>query len=155
MAAGDNQALTLRVEETPYGRQGVLRSVNVTVGRGTDQIALYGRFANPDEVLLPGMHVCVHIPQGINNQTILVPQRAAHRSSDGNAQAMAVSADERAEVRSVGTDAIQGLHWRVIEGLEPGDRVIVGDLAAVQPGVKIVPRLDDAQTQVQSSVSQQ
>ncbi|MCR3858573.1 hypothetical protein K3Z84_24595, partial [Pseudomonas aeruginosa] len=44
---------------------------------------------------------------------------------------------------------------QITEGLEPGDRVIVGGLAAVQPGVKIVPKPDGAQTQAQSSVPQQ
>ncbi|HCE5980155.1 TPA: HlyD family secretion protein, partial [Pseudomonas aeruginosa] len=91
----------------------------------------------------------------IDNQAILVPQRAVRRSSDGSAQVMVVGADERAEARSVGTGVMQGSRWQITEGLEPGDRVIVGGLAAVQPGVKIVPKPDGAQTQAQSSVPQQ
>ncbi|WP_070330686.1 multidrug efflux RND transporter periplasmic adaptor subunit MexC [Pseudomonas aeruginosa] len=155
LAAGDSQALTLRVEGTPYERQGALQFADVAVDRGTGQIALRGKFANPDGVLLPGMYVRVRTPQGIDNQAILVPQRAVRRSSDGSAQVMVVGADERAEARSVGTGVMQGSRWQITEGLEPGDRVIVGGLAAVQPGVKIVPKPDGAQTQAQSSVSQQ
>nr|EKW8603335.1 multidrug efflux RND transporter periplasmic adaptor subunit MexC [Pseudomonas aeruginosa] len=155
LAAGDSQALTLRVEGTPYERQGALQFADVAVDRGTGQIALRGKFANPDGVLLPGMYVRVRTPQGIDNQAILVPQRAVRRSSDGSAQVMVVGADERAEARSVGTGVMQGSRWQITEGLEPGDRVIVGGLAAVQPGVKIVPKPDGAQAQAQSSVPQQ
>ncbi|HGK5053339.1 TPA: multidrug efflux RND transporter periplasmic adaptor subunit MexC, partial [Pseudomonas aeruginosa] len=155
LAAGDSQALTLRVEGTPYQRQGALQFADVEVDRGTGQIALRGKFTNPDGVLLPGMYVRVRTPQGIDNQAILVPQRAVRRSSDGSAQVMVVGADERAEARSVGTGVMQGSRWQITEGLEPGDRVIVGGLAAVQPGVKIVPKPDGAQTQAQSSVPQQ
>ncbi|WCI82035.1 multidrug efflux RND transporter periplasmic adaptor subunit MexC [Pseudomonas aeruginosa] len=155
LAAGDSQALTLRVEGTPYERQGALQFADVAVDRGTGQIALRGKFANPDGVLLPGMYVRVRTPQGIDNQAILVPQRAVHRSSDGSAQVMVVGADERAEARSVGTGVMQGSRWQITEGLEPGDRVIVGGLAAVQPGVKIVPKPDGAQAQAQSPAPQQ
>ncbi|HHX6472711.1 TPA: multidrug efflux RND transporter periplasmic adaptor subunit MexC, partial [Pseudomonas aeruginosa] len=155
LAAGDSQALTLRVEGTPYERQGALQFADVAVDRGTGQIALRGKFANPDGVLLPGMYVRVRTPQGIDNQAILVPQRAVHRSSDGSAQVMVVGADERAESRSVGTGVMQGSRWQITEGLEPGDRVIVGGLAAVQPGVKIVPKPDGAQAQAQSPAPQQ
>ncbi|RUJ38574.1 multidrug efflux RND transporter periplasmic adaptor subunit MexC [Pseudomonas aeruginosa] len=154
LAAGDSQALTLRVEGTPYERQGALQFADVAVDRGTGQIALRGKFANPDGVLLPGMYVRVRTPQGIDNQAILVPQRAVHRS-DGSAQVMVVGADERAEARSVGTGVMQGSRWQITEGLEPGDRVIVGGLAAVQPGVKIVPKPDGAQAQAQSPAPQQ
>ncbi|AWQ87300.1 efflux transporter, RND family, MFP subunit [Pseudomonas aeruginosa] len=155
LAAGDSQALTLRVEGTPYERQGALQFADVAVDRGTGQIALRGKFANPDGVLLPGMYVRVRTPQGIANRAILVPQRAVRRSGDGSAQVMVVGADERAEARSVGTGVMQGSRWQITEGLEPGDRVIVGGLAAVQPGVKIVPKPDGAQAQAQSSVPQQ
>lgn len=47
LAAGDSQALTLRVEGTPYERQGALQFADVAVDRGTGQIALRGKFANP------------------------------------------------------------------------------------------------------------
>lgn len=38
LAAGDSQALTLRVEGTPYERQGALQFADVAVDRGTGQI---------------------------------------------------------------------------------------------------------------------
>ncbi|MBG7008341.1 MexC family multidrug efflux RND transporter periplasmic adaptor subunit [Pseudomonas paraeruginosa] len=155
LAAGDSEALSIRVEGTSYERQGALQFADVAVDRGTGQITLRGKFANPDGVLLPGMYVRVRAPQGTDSRAILVPQRAVRRGSDGTAQVMVVGADERAEARDVSTGVMQGSRWQITEGLQSGDRVIVGGLAAVQPGVKIVPKPDGAQAQARSSVPQQ
>ncbi|MCU7646469.1 MexC family multidrug efflux RND transporter periplasmic adaptor subunit [Pseudomonas piscis] len=140
LAAGDSKALTLRVEGTPYERQGSLQFTDVAVDPGTGQIILRGKFPNPDGVLLPGMYVRVKTPQGTDNQAILVPQRAVKRGNDGSSHVMVVGADERAEARAVTTGTMQGSRWQIIEGLKAGDQVIVGGLAAVQPGVKVTPK---------------
>ncbi|AZC18405.1 MULTISPECIES: MexC family multidrug efflux RND transporter periplasmic adaptor subunit [Pseudomonas] len=140
LAAGDSKALTLRVEGTPYERQGSLQFTDVAVDPGTGQITLRGKFPNPDGVLLPGMYVRVKTPQGTDNQAILVPQRAVKRGNDGSSHVMVVGADERAEARPVTTGTMQGSRWQIIEGLKAGDQVIVGGLAAVQPGVKVTPK---------------
>ncbi|WP_085597684.1 MULTISPECIES: MexC family multidrug efflux RND transporter periplasmic adaptor subunit [unclassified Pseudomonas] len=140
LAAGDSKALTLRVEGTPYERQGSLQFTDVAVDPGTGQITLRGKFPNPDGVLLPGMYVRVKTPQGTDNQAILVPQRAVKRGNDGSSHVMVVGADERAEARAVTTGTMQGSRWQIIEGLKAGDQVIVGGLAAVQPGVKVTPK---------------
>ncbi|MBC2660100.1 MexC family multidrug efflux RND transporter periplasmic adaptor subunit [Pseudomonas sp. MSSRFD41] len=137
LAAGDSKALTLRVEGTPYERQGALQFTDVAVDPGTGQITLRGKFPNPDGVLLPGMYVRVKTPQGTDHQAILVPQRAVKRGNDGSSHVMVVGADERAEARAVTTGAMQGSRWQITEGLKAGDQVIVGGLAAVQPGVKV------------------
>ncbi|MGE7957952.1 MexC family multidrug efflux RND transporter periplasmic adaptor subunit [Pseudomonas sp. NPDC089530] len=139
--AGDSKALTIRVEGTPYERQGSLQFTDVAVNPGTGQLTLRGKFANPDGVLLPGMYVRVKTPQGTDSQAILVPQRAVKRSSDGSSQVMVVGADERAEARSVTTGVMQGSRWQITEGLKAGDQVIVGGLAAVQAGVRVTPKL--------------
>ncbi|OES67266.1 efflux transporter periplasmic adaptor subunit, partial [Pseudomonas aeruginosa] len=79
LAAGDSEALSIRVEGTSYERQGALQFADVAVDRGTGQITLRGKFANPDGVLLPGMYVRVRAPQGTDSRAILVPQRAVRQ----------------------------------------------------------------------------
>ena len=86
------------------------------------------------------MYVRVKTPQGTDNQAILVPQRAVKRGSDGSSHVMVIGAEERAEARNVTTGAMQGSRWQITEGLKAGDQVIVGGLAAVQPGVKVTPK---------------
>ncbi|MGP6216593.1 efflux RND transporter periplasmic adaptor subunit, partial [Pseudomonas paraeruginosa] len=72
LAAGDSEALSIRVEGTSYERQGALQFADVAVDRGTGQITLRGKFANPDGVLLPGMYVRVRAPQGTDSRAILI-----------------------------------------------------------------------------------
>ncbi|CAI3801683.1 Multidrug efflux pump subunit AcrA [Pseudomonas sp. MM221] len=139
LAAGDQQALTARVEGTDYERQGALMFTDVAVDRGTGQVTLRGRFDNADGILLPGMYVRVHTPQGTDNQAILVPQRAIQRGSDGEARVMLVGIGGVAEARSVRTGAMHGARWQVTEGLRPGDQVIVGSPAGLAPGMPVAP----------------
>ncbi|AJO78580.1 MexC family multidrug efflux RND transporter periplasmic adaptor subunit [Pseudomonas sp. MRSN 12121] len=150
--SGDkNKGLSIRVEGTPYERQGSLLFTDVAVDRGTGQIVLRGKFDNADGTLLPGMYVRVTTPQGTDNQAILVPQRAVQRTSDGSAQVLVIGADERVEARAVRTGAMQGSRWQISEGLKAGDQVIVGGLAGLQPGAKVVPSQPQAQAQLPDS----
>ncbi|WP_045883120.1 MexC family multidrug efflux RND transporter periplasmic adaptor subunit [Pseudomonas chlororaphis] len=154
--SGDkNKGLSIRVEGTPYERQGSLLFTDVAVDRGTGQIVLRGKFDNADGTLLPGMYVRVTTPQGTDNQAILVPQRAVQRTSDGSAQVLVIGADERVEARAVRTGAMQGSRWQISEGLKAGDQVIVGGLAGLQPGAKVVPSQPQAQAQSQMPDSKQ
>ena len=151
LSGDDNKVLSIRVEGTPFERQGSLLFTDVAVDRGTGQIVLRGKFDNADGTLLPGMYVRVSTPQGTDNQAILVPQRAVQRTSDGSAQVLVVGADERVEARAVRTGTMQGSRWQISEGLKAGDQVIVGGLAGLQPGAKVTPSQPQAQAQLPES----
>lgn len=137
LAAGDGNTLSIRVEGTEYEREGALLFTDVAVDPGTGQVSLRGKFANPDGVLLPGMYVRVLAPQGMDDQAILVPQRAVQRSSDGSAFVLVVGEGSRAELRSVKTGAMHGSRWQISDGLQSGDQVIVGGLTGLQPGTQV------------------
>lgn len=139
LSAAERNTLTVRIEGTPYERQGSLQFADVVVDRGTGQIALRGKFVNSDGVLLPGMFVRVSAPQGSASQAILVPQRAVQRNSDGSAAVLVVGVGERTELRAVKTGVMQGSRWQISEGLKAGERVVVGGLAGLQPGTLVAP----------------
>ncbi|WP_313519383.1 efflux RND transporter periplasmic adaptor subunit, partial [Pseudomonas sp.] len=67
--AGEN-GLSLRVEGTDHESRGTLMFTDIAVDPGTGQVALRGRFANPEGVLLPGMYVRVRAPQGTDEAAI-------------------------------------------------------------------------------------
>lgn len=118
-------------------RDGRLLFSDVTVDPGTGQVSLRGLFDNPDALLLPGMYVRVHLPQGIDPEAILAPQRAVRRGVDGSAQVLVVGSDDILEARAVQTGAMQGKNWHITEGLRPGERVVVGGVGTLQPGAKV------------------
>jgi multidrug efflux system membrane fusion protein len=151
--SGDKKkALSLSVDGTTINSRGSLLFTDVTVDRSTGQIALRGRFDNPQGVLLPGMYVRVRTPQG-NSESILVPQRAVLRTTDGQASVMVLGAKNIAEVRPVTTGVMQGARWQITEGLKAGDKVIVSSLGAIQPGATVVPRQEGAQAAPAAAVS--
>ncbi|WP_395505555.1 MexC family multidrug efflux RND transporter periplasmic adaptor subunit [Ectopseudomonas hydrolytica] len=137
LSDGSGNELSIRVEGTRYESKGSLMFTDVTVDRGTGQVSLRGTFANPDGVLLPGMYVRVRVPQGVDEQAILVPQRAVQRTSDGGAHVLVVGENSHAELRSVKTGVMQGSRWHISEGLQVGDQVIVAGLAGLQPGALV------------------
>lgn len=140
LPAGQSQALSLRVEGTPYERQGELLFTDISVDRGTGQVSLRGKFDNADGLLLPGMYVRVTAPQGTDAKAILVPQRAVQRATDGTAHVLVIGAENRVETRQVQTGAMQGARWQISQGLASGDQVIVGGLTGLQPGAKVEAR---------------
>ncbi|KAB0548768.1 MexC family multidrug efflux RND transporter periplasmic adaptor subunit [Pseudomonas argentinensis] len=146
--SGDgDKTLSLRVDGTDIESKGTLLFTDISVDRSTGQIALRGRFDNPQGVLLPGMYVRVSTPQGLDQNAILVPQRAVQRSADGKASVMLLGADDTVEARPVTTGTMQGARWQITDGLKAGDQVITSSLSAIRPGAKVVPRKPGAEPQ--------
>ncbi len=127
--------IALTVEGAGQRREGRLLFSDITVDRGTGQVSLRGQFANPDGLLLPGMYARVHTSQGVDPQAILVPQRVVRQSTDGKPQVLVVGKDDVAQARPVRTGTMRGSDWHILEGLKPGERVIVGGTA--NPGDKV------------------
>ena len=124
-----------------YGQTGKVEFSEVLVDQSTGTVTVRARFANPDNVLLPGMFVRARFAQTIDNSVILVPQPAVARDPKGEATLFVVGADGKAESRKVTADRALGSDWVVSEGLKPGDRIIVQGTAKLRPGqpVKAVP----------------
>ncbi|MNE52607.1 Multidrug efflux pump subunit AcrA precursor [compost metagenome] len=138
LGTGEDDALSVGIEGTQFEARGALMFTDVMVDPSTGQVALRGKFPNPEGTLLPGMFVRVRAPQGLDQQAILIPQRAVQRGPDGGASVLVIGADGRAEVRGVKTGVMQGSRWQIREGLKPGDQVIVSGLAGLQPGTAVV-----------------
>ncbi|EHK64209.1 efflux RND transporter periplasmic adaptor subunit [Achromobacter arsenitoxydans] len=137
LAAGEGARISITIDGTDQKREGQLLFSDIAVDRTTGQVALRGEFANPDVLLLPGMYVRVRTQQGVDPAAILVPQRAVTRSTDGKPQVLLAGPDDVVETRAVRTGAMRGSDWHIVEGLAPGDRVIVGGVNAAVPGQKV------------------
>lgn len=107
LSASGNDALTLKVEGTDHERKGKLLFSDVSVERSTGQLSMRGEFANADGMLLSGMYVRIRTPQGLDDEAILVPQRAVQRDNVGTAQVWIVDAQNRAQLRQVETGVMQ------------------------------------------------
>jgi len=137
--AGDNAAkVTLTLEDgSTYGHEGKLEFSEVSVDEGTGSVTLRAVFPNPEHMLLPGMFVHAELVGGVRSQAILVPQQGVTRNSKGEATAMVVNAENKAELRVLKADRAVGNQWLVSEGLAAGDRVITEGLQYVHPGAEV------------------
>lgn len=121
-----------------YPKTGKLLFSDISVDPTTGELALRALFPNPDNMLLPGMFVRARLQQAIDKNAITVPQQAVTHSNDGSS-VMVINSENKAEVRSVKTGAAVGNRWVVLEGLQPGDKVIVEGLQKVRPGAPVNP----------------
>jgi len=138
--AGEDAAVVRLVldDGTPYPHAGRLLFSEAAVDATTGQVTLRGEFPNPDGDLLPGMYVRVLIEQGVQPQTIAVPQQAVQRDTAGKSQIFVINAEDVVERRAVTAGRIVGNRWVIDEGLNPGDRVVVEGFQKIRPGAKVV-----------------
>jgi membrane fusion protein (multidrug efflux system) len=122
---------------TVYPVTGKLLFSDARVDTYTGQVTLRGQFANPNRELLPGMYVRVLIEQGIDTDSIAVPQQAIQRDAGGGSEVFVVKEDGRVAMQPVRTGAVQDGVWLISEGLKDGDRVVVDGFQKFVPGDKV------------------
>jgi membrane fusion protein (multidrug efflux system) len=140
---GESQARAQLILEdnTLYEKTGKLQFAEVAVDSGTGSVTLRAVFPNPQHILLPGMFVHEQIEEGVNEQGLLVSQRAVTHNSRGDATTMVVGADNTVSTRVIKTERAIGDQWLVSEGVAAGDRVIVVGLQRLASGVvKVNPK---------------
>lgn len=70
-----------------------------------------------------------------------MPQKALTRNTKGQAVAMVVGAENKVETRIVTTAEVINHQWRVTDGLQAGDKLIVDGLQKIRPGAVVTPQV--------------
>jgi membrane fusion protein (multidrug efflux system) len=122
---------------TVYPAAGKLEFRDVTVDTNTGSVTVRLVFANPQQILLPGMFVQAVVEEGVNRQAILVPQQGISRDTKGLPYALVVGQDGTVQRRPVELERAVGNRWLVVRGLAANDRVIVEGLEKVRPGMPV------------------
>jgi membrane fusion protein (multidrug efflux system) len=144
LAGGDleraSASVTLKLEDgSPYPHKGVLQFAESVVDQSTGTVTVRARFPNPEGWLLPGMYVRAEFSPVQARDVVLVPQQAISRDPKGNATALVINAESKAELRTVVTERTIGDQWLVSSGLKPGDKLIVEGLGRIQAGQAVTP----------------
>lgn len=116
-----------------------LATSGVTVNAGTGAVTLRATVPNPQRTLMPGMVVTARLVAGVERSAVLVPQQGVSRNATGGATALVVGAENKAELRRLQLGRAVGNQWIVLDGLKPGDRLIVEGLQRVRPGQPVTP----------------
>lgn len=120
---------------------GKLLFTDLTVDPTSGQITLRAEVPNPDGLLLPGQYVRVRLSQAEVPAGILLPQQAVTRTNQGDT-VLVIGPGSKPVPRPVKIGSAQGNKWLVLDGLKPGEQVIVdGFQKMMVPGapVKAVP----------------
>jgi multidrug efflux system membrane fusion protein len=130
--------------EDDFPHKGTLDFVNNTVNPSTGTIAVRGVFPNPlppggRRLLTPGMFVRIRLPIGSPHESLLVIDRAL--GSDQRLKFVYVVGDDnKIRYQRVSTGPLQDDGLRVItNGLKAEDRVVIGALQQVRPGMQVEP----------------
>ncbi|MCD8204571.1 MAG: efflux RND transporter periplasmic adaptor subunit [Coprobacillus sp.] len=115
-----------------YPHAGTLKFSDVSVDESTGMYKLRAEFPNPEHTLLPGMYARAVLVQGIDTQSILVPQTAVIRGTAGKASIYVLNKDRIVESRSIkATEMDANGHWIVTSGLSVGDEVVTDSIMQI------------------------
>lgn len=133
-----------------YDHLGTLNFVDVTVDPETGTADVRAQFPNPTGLIKPGQFVEARILGFQRPNTIMIPQGAVIQQPTGQyVYTMDRSGPDDgvgvAELRRVVTGQWVGDQWIVLEGLAPGDLLIVDNLLTLRPGaaVRVRPQAGD------------
>jgi len=122
-----------------YPIDGRLLFSEAKVDANTGQVTLRGEFQNPKHDLLPGMYARVRIEQGVDSDAITVPQQAVQFSTSGETQVFVVKPDNRVAIQAIRTGEMVEDQWMVLDGLKPGERVVVEGFQKFAAGDAVTP----------------
>ncbi|MES2991589.1 MAG: efflux RND transporter periplasmic adaptor subunit [Pseudomonadota bacterium] len=121
-----------------YGQTGKLLFSDLTVDPTTGQITLRAQVPNPTGLLLPGMYVRVRLEEAQAEAGIVVPQQAVTRGTSGDS-VMVVGADGKVAPRPVKVGAAVNGQWVVLDGLKPGEQVMVDGFQKLRGNAPVKP----------------
>jgi len=118
-----------------YPSTGRLNFAGSTVDASLGTVQMRAEFPNPRLQVLPGQYVRVQVIAG-NQQAIVVPQNAVLQNETGRF-VWVVGPENKAAQRNIRTGNWVGNDWVVLDGLKPGESVIVDNLVRLRPSTPV------------------
>jgi len=127
----------------PYPGKIIFISREVDPATGTLRVDL--AFPNPDRTLRPGLYGKVHAEMEVLKDALLVPQRAV-QELQGTYTVVALAPGDKAQTRKVKPGPKVGSQWVILEGLKPGEAVVVEGAQRLRDGMEVKPIAAPAST---------
>jgi RND family efflux transporter MFP subunit len=122
--------------EEGYLHVGELDYIDNVVDPSTGTINVRGVIDNKDRLFLPGMFVRVRLPAGMQEDAVMVEEKALGTDIGGK-YLLIVGSDNIVEKRAVETGIFTEEMRQITEGLEPGELYIVNGLLRARPGMPV------------------
>jgi membrane fusion protein (multidrug efflux system) len=139
-AADKNLRLELILADgSTYAQTGTFYFADRQVNESTGAIRIAGLFSNPGNVLRPGGYAKVRAVIRLQQDALLVPQRAVSELQGGY-QVATVDDKNKVSIRTVQVGDRVGSQWIIADGVKPGERVIAEGVQKVRPGMQVNPK---------------
>ena len=135
-------------DESRHPYEGALQVVDRTVDPQTGTLKVEVSFPNPRSYLRPGQFARLRAVVAERENAILVPQRAI-QEMQGAKTVLVVDAQNKVSVRTVSVGDKTDTYFVVLQGLNPGERVIVEGMQKVKPGAEVTPSAGEAARQAE------
>ena len=132
------EALEVKIETAdgkPFPASGRVNFAGSAVDASLGTVQMRAEFPNPKLAILPGQYVRVQVVAG-NRPAILVPQSAVLQNESGRF-VWVVGPEGKAAQRTIRAGNWIGQDWVVLDGLKPGEQVIVDNLVRLRPGTAV------------------
>ncbi len=123
---------------TVHPAKGKFVFIDRAVDAKTGTLRVRAEFANAEKLLRPGMFGRIKIDLGVRPDSILVPERAV-AELQGKNFVWVVGSDNKTTQRAVKVGEPIGSSVLVLEGLKPGERIVVEGLQKVREGALVKP----------------
>ena len=128
-------------DETGFPHKGTIQYVAPQIDPQTGTLYVRGILRNPDRTLLPGMFVNIRLPMGkVMKSALLVPVIAVQEDQGGR-YLFVVDANGIVQKRYVQLGDTVGSLQVATSGVSRDDRIVVGELWRVNPGMSVTPNL--------------
>ena len=117
----------------------VLRSGPALSSRVVPWAAAYNILPNPNNGLRPGQYGKVRAVTSLEQDALMVPQRAVSELQ-GTYQVAVVGSDNKIEFRPVKVGERTDTMWVIKEGLKAGDVIVAEGTIKVRPGMVVKPK---------------
>lgn len=116
---------------------GPVVNLNPAADPASRQFGIRVRLDNPDHRLRPGMYARIKITTGKTNAAAVVPLEAVKTDSQGASTVTVVDSGNVAHVRTVTLGARDDKGVQIIDGVGPGEKVVVLTYTPVRDGQKV------------------
>jgi RND family efflux transporter MFP subunit len=123
-----------------YPHEGRFAFTGRQVSQGTGAIEATGLFPNPGNILRPGQYGKVRVPVETLHNALLIPQQAVSELQ-GSFQAAIVDRNNAVNIQAIKVGDQIGSSWVILNGLNPGDRLIIDGIQKVTTGMRVKPKL--------------
>jgi RND family efflux transporter MFP subunit len=127
----------LLADGSKYDKPGRFLAVDRQIDPRTGTIRVSATFPNPENLLRPGLYGRVRAETSLLENALLVPQRAV-TELQGAAQVRVVAPGNKVSLRNVTLGARVGNRWVILQGLAPGDDVVL-DGPQLRDGTPVSP----------------